>query len=105
MGIKTHCPIRKTMMRYMSKRGVDYEMYKNDKKPFPVYRQAEFRKALGLPVEEPLPIEETYIELAEAYWVWLKVMIGKKKAKQVKKAENRARYKAFSRALDEALQA
>ena len=91
------------MVSDMRARGVAWQMYRDGRKPFPVFKRAAFLKALDLPVPDPLLISETYIEITPAYWVWREMLTSPEAARQEREADFEARYQAFAQAMNEAL--
>ena len=97
------CIQTEAMTLDMRRRGVNWELYQDGRKPFPVYKRAEFNEALGIDVPDPLPIGEIYIEVSVAYWVWREALTSPEQAKREKEADFEARYQAFSKTMDNLL--
>ena len=97
------CINTEAMTLDMRRRGVNWELYRDGRKPFPVFKQAEFLKALGMDVPNPLPIGETYIEVSEAYWIWRAALTSPEQAQREKEADFEARSKAFSDTMNKIL--
>lgn len=94
------CKKTEAFVNDMRDRGVHWEMYRDGRKPFPVFKKAEFLKALNLPVPERV---EMYIEITPAYWIYRGWQTTPEQAKREKKAQFEADVKAFSDTMDRLL--